>query len=85
MAHEQEKICDNRVKLDFFESSAKSFQVDRRNLVMIRKVLFLVGCYIVLILKGNGWNILIEHPKDRGKNHRNSKANSLQPGEDDVD
>jgi hypothetical protein len=69
MAHEREKICDNHVKLDFFESSAKSFQVNRRNLVMIREVLFLVGCYIVLVLKRKGWNILIGHPKDRGKNH----------------
>jgi hypothetical protein len=41
MVHEWEKICDNRVKLEFFESGAKSFQIDHRNLVVISE-LFLV-------------------------------------------
>jgi len=35
MVQEWEKMCDNHVKLEFFESSAKSFQVDHRSLVMI--------------------------------------------------
>jgi hypothetical protein len=35
MVHEWEKICDNRVKLEFFESGVKSFQFDHRNLVVI--------------------------------------------------
>jgi len=39
------------VKLEFFESSAKSFQVDYCSLVMISEVLFLVGCYVILLLK----------------------------------
>jgi len=54
MAHEREKICGNRVKLEFFESSEKSFQIDHRSLVVISEVLFLVGCYIVLLLKSDG-------------------------------
>jgi hypothetical protein len=32
-----------------------------------------------------GWNGLIGHPKDWGKNHPNSRTNSLQHGKDDVD
>jgi len=83
MAHEREKMYDNRVKLEFFESIAESFQFDHRSLVVISE-LFLVGCYIVLILKRRGWNGLIGHPKDRGKNHLNSRTNSLKPGENDA-
>jgi hypothetical protein len=30
-------------------------------------------------------NELTGHLKDRGKNRQNSRMNSLQPGEDDVD
>jgi hypothetical protein len=40
---------------------------------------------LVVILRRGGWNELTGHPKDRGKNRSNSRANSLQPGEDDVD
>jgi hypothetical protein len=43
MAHEQEKMCDNCVKVEFFESSAKSFQVDHRSLVVISGVFFPSG------------------------------------------
>jgi hypothetical protein len=64
---------------------SKSFQDDHHSLVVIRGVLFLLGCYIILLLKRNGWKRLVGHPKDRGKHHRNSRTNSLQPGEDDVD
>jgi hypothetical protein len=54
MAHEREKMCDNRVKLETFESNAKKFQVDHRSLVVISEVLIIVGCYIVLLLKIEG-------------------------------
>jgi hypothetical protein len=74
-------MCDNRVKLEFFEFSAKSFQVDRRSLVVINEELFIVGCYIVLFLKKNG---LIRHPNDHGKNHLNLRTNSLKPGDNDA-
>jgi hypothetical protein len=49
---------------------------------------------ITMIIKGRGlavklrrddWNELTEHPKDRGRDRPNSRTNSLQPGEDDVD
>jgi hypothetical protein len=36
-------------------------------------------------LRRGEWNELTGHPKDRGKNRRNSRTNSLQPGENDVD
>jgi hypothetical protein len=83
-SHKQEKMCDNCVRLEFSESRTKSFQIDHRSLVMISEELFLVGCYIVLLLKRKGWNGLIGNSKDRGKNHLISRTNSLQPGENDV-
>jgi hypothetical protein len=84
MAHEQEKMCDNHLKLEFFKSNAKSFQVDHRSLVVISEVLFLVGCYIIFLLYRNEWNGLIWHPKDQGKNHLNSMMNFLNPCENDA-
>jgi hypothetical protein len=84
MAHKREKMCDNCVKQEFFESITKSFQIDHRSLVVISEELFLVGFYIVLLLKRKGWNRLIGHPKDRSKNHLNSRTNSLQLGENDT-
>ena len=68
-----ERTCITVVKPKFFESSAKSFQVDNRSLVVISEVLFTTGCYIVFILKRRGWI--------QGKNHLNSRTNSLQLGE----
>jgi len=54
MVHEREKMCDNRMMLEFFKSREKSFQVNHRSLMVISEVLFLVGCYIILLLKGKG-------------------------------
>jgi hypothetical protein len=84
MAHEREKMYDNRVKLELFEFSAKSFQVDHHSLVVICEILFLVECYIVLLLKRKRCNRFIGHPKDWGKSHLNSRTNSLKPGENDT-
>jgi len=72
------------MKQEFFESRMKSFQIDHRSLVVISEELFFVGCYIVLLLKRKGCNGLIGHLKDQGKNHRNSRMNSLQPDENDA-
>jgi hypothetical protein len=52
---------------------------------MIKSVTFIMGCGLVVILMNGEWNKLTGHPKDRGKDNPNSKANSLQPREDDVD
>jgi hypothetical protein len=80
MVHERENMYDCRVKPKFFESNVKSFQVDICNLVAISEVLFY--CRMLLLLffsfeEKKGWNGLIGLPKDQGKNHLNSRTNSL--------
>jgi hypothetical protein len=52
---------------------------------MIRVITFNMWCGLVVILRKGGWNELTGHSKDRGKNGSNSRANSLQLGEDNVD
>jgi hypothetical protein len=52
---------------------------------MMKSVTFIMGCGLVVILRSEEWNELTGHPKDHGKDSPNSKANSLQPREDDVD
>jgi hypothetical protein len=52
--------------------------------VVIIEVLFIVGCYIVLLLKIKGCEGLIGLWNDRGKNHLNLRMNSLQLGENDA-
>jgi hypothetical protein len=84
MVHEQENMYDCHVKPKFFESNVKSFQVDNHSLVVISEVLFIVGCYIVLLLKRKGWKGLTGLLKDRGKNHLNLRTNALQLGENDA-
>jgi hypothetical protein len=84
MVNEWEKMCNNRVKLEFFEYNAESFQVDHRILVVISEELFIVGCYIVSLLKRKRWNKLIWHPKDWDKNHLNLRMNSLKPDKNDA-
>jgi hypothetical protein len=51
VAHQWEKMCDNRVKISYLTLARKVFQVDSRSLLVIREVLFLVGFYIVSLLK----------------------------------
>jgi hypothetical protein len=52
---------------------------------MMKSVAIFMVCCLVLILRKGEWNELTRHPKDRGNNQLNSKTNSLQPMEDDVD
>jgi hypothetical protein len=54
------------------------------NMPMMKSVAFIRRCCFVLVLRISEWNELTRHPKDRGKNRRNSRMNSLQPGEDDA-
>jgi hypothetical protein len=84
MVHERENMHDCCVKPKFFESGVKSFQVDNCSLMVISEALFIVGCYLFLLLKRKGWKGLIGLPKDRVKNHLNSRTNSLQLGENDA-
>jgi hypothetical protein len=46
--------------------------------------LFMFRYQFALMLRSTGWSGLVGHPKDRGKNWRNSWTNSLQQGENDV-
>jgi hypothetical protein len=52
---------------------------------MVKSVTFIVGCGLVMTLRRGEWNELTGHPKDRGKDRPNSRANSLQLGENDAD
>jgi hypothetical protein len=44
---------------------------------MMKRVTFIMGCGLVIILRKGEWNELTGHPKDRGKNQPNSRMNSL--------
>jgi hypothetical protein len=46
---------------------------------------FMFRYQVASMLRSTGWKGLIEHLKDRGKNHPNSRTNSLQTRENDVD
>jgi hypothetical protein len=52
---------------------------------MMRSVTLILGCCLVLILRKDEWNELTRHQKDRGNDRSNSRTNSLQRGENDVD
>jgi hypothetical protein len=60
-------------------------QHNRRNLLMMRAIMYIIRCDIVLILRRGEWNELTGLTKDRGKKRLNSRTNSLQPRENDVD
>jgi hypothetical protein len=51
----------------------------------MRSVTLILECCLVLILRNDDWNELTGYPKDHGKDWPNSRMNSLQPREDDVD
>jgi hypothetical protein len=52
---------------------------------MMRAIRYIIGCDIVVILRRGEWNELTGLLMDRGKNWLNSRMNSPQPGENDVD
>jgi hypothetical protein len=68
-----------------WQSGVWGFHDKHQGMLMMKSVTFIMGCGFVVILRSGEWNELTGHPKDRGKDSPNSKANSLQPGEDDVD
>jgi hypothetical protein len=61
------------------------FHNKHQGMLMMKSVTFIMAYGLVVILRSGEWNELTGHPKDRGKDSPNLKANSLQPGEDDVD
>jgi hypothetical protein len=67
------------------EIGVNNFKYNTRSMPMMKSVTFIGGFCFVLVLRMGEWNELTERPKDCGKNQQNSKTNSLQPGEDDVD
>jgi hypothetical protein len=74
MEHELEKINERREKIDLFQFSV-------RLVVVMGCNLFIFWFQVTLVLKNTGWNELIGHPKDRGKEDSNSMTNSFQPSE----
>ena len=55
MAHEMEKVSGVHMKIALSQLIIKNFQDDTHILVVIKVVLFISGCYIILLLKKNGW------------------------------
>jgi hypothetical protein len=68
-----------------WQSGVWGFHDKHQGMSMMKSVTFIMGCGLVAILRSGEWNELTGHPKDREKDSPNSKVNSLQPGEDDVD
>jgi hypothetical protein len=67
------------------QSGVWGFHDKHQGMSMMKSATFIMGCGLVIILKKGKWNELIGHPKDRGKKQLNSRTNSLQPGENDID
>jgi hypothetical protein len=84
MAYRKGKAQEKHDK-STWQSDVWGFHDKYQGMSMMKNVTFIMGCSIVVILRNEEWNELTRHPKDRGKDSSNSKANSLQPGEDDVD
>jgi len=77
MERELEKINERREKIDLFQ-----FIV--RLVVVMGCNFFIFSFQVTLVLRNTGWNELIGHPKDRGKEDSNLRTNSFQPGETDA-
>jgi hypothetical protein len=75
MERELEKINNRREKIDLFQFSV-------RLVVVMGRIIF--WFQVSLVLRNTGWNELIGHLKDRGKEDLNSRTNSFQPGETDA-
>ena len=85
VAHRREKEQDIYNKSEKLPICVLGFHDKHRSMPMMRSVTFIVGCCFVLVLRMGEWNELTGHPKDRGKDRLNSRTNSLQQGENDVD
>jgi hypothetical protein len=62
------------------EIGVNYFKYNTRSYVMKVCKLFMVQYQVALMLRSTRYNGLVGHPKDRGKNRRNSWTNSLQQG-----
>jgi hypothetical protein len=59
------------------QSGVWGFHDKHQGMSMMKRVTFIMGCGLVIILRKGEWNELTGHPKDRGKNQPNSRMNSL--------
>jgi hypothetical protein len=84
MAYGKGKAQEKHDKFTW-QNGVWGFHDKHQGMSMMKNTTFIKGCGHVVILRSGEWNELTGHPKDRGKDGLNSKANSLQPREDDVD
>jgi hypothetical protein len=68
-----------------WQSGVWGFHDKHQGMSMMKSVTFIMGRGLAVKLRRDDWNELTGHPKDRGRDRPNSRMNSLQPGEDDVD
>jgi hypothetical protein len=61
------------------------FHNNHQDTPLMKITMIIMGRSLAVKLRRDDWNELTEHPKDRGRDRPNSRMNSLQPGEDDVD
>jgi hypothetical protein len=61
------------------------FHNNHQDTPLMKITMIIMGRGLAVKLRRDDWNELTGHPKDRGRDRPNSRTNSLQPGEDDVD
>jgi hypothetical protein len=61
------------------------FHNNHQDTSLMKITMIIMGRGLAVKLRRDDWNELTGHPKDRGRDRPNSRTNSLQPGEDDVD
>jgi hypothetical protein len=61
------------------------FHNNHQDTPLMKITMIIMGRGLAIKLRRDDWNELTGHPKDRGRDRPNSRTNSLQPGEDDVE
>jgi hypothetical protein len=61
------------------------FHNNHQDTPLMKITMIIMGRGLAVKLRRDDWNELTGHPKDRGRDRPNSRTNSLQPVEDDVD
>jgi hypothetical protein len=61
------------------------FHNNHQDTPLMKITMIIMDRGLAVKLRRDDWNELTGHPKDRGRDRPNSRTNSLQPGEDDVD
>ena len=77
MACEREKEPEKYGKIEYLSSDVWGFNDKHRGMPMMKSIAIFMVCCLILISRKGEWNELIGHSKDRGKNHLNSRTNSL--------